>query len=283
MTKRQQIVLRMLKEDFLIQAEIARRLKISRPAVCKIIKRLRNKGLLDNYSNPTKKGVLPSDPLKAYQQIRLHNQRLSIRILINSKFYMRLLKQNNTLNMDNNTIKLYRKCLVIYSNNSFFGKDAEEADAKSLKYWFKIIHRLQNQFKITLLKDRYTNIKVTNSHYANIENDLAIQANKRKQYIRIKADDNKTWLLTDNSFNLNELETVHPETAYHDMQQTILPFMKTLHKNPKVLDHLQLHATQMTQIVDQLTINQKKIIDFIMPQQPPTEPEYNKTIPDYIS
>jgi len=56
--------------------------------------------------------------------------------------------------------------------------------------------------------------------------------NEEKVRIRLySTEDNKLWFEIDNSFNLNEAETVHKETAQQDMQNIVQPFFNDLRDN----------------------------------------------------
>ena len=67
-------------------------------------------------------------------------------------------------------------------------------------------------------------------------NELAKDCNLNKDYIRVYTrEDGKLWFMIDNSFNLNEAETVHPETAKADMENIIQPYFNDLRENKHLL------------------------------------------------
>lgn len=226
-TPKEREILYLLTKEFLTVKKIAQRRKTSVQAIYKAIKKLREKGFLgvknmeglksDVYFKPFKSvSVKKNTPISTgNHKIRLHRQQFNIKILYKKNDYY--IRSGKTLKIDNNTIKLNKHTIDIYSNTDFIGDTAEEAYKQSIEYWFSLFHRLEHRLNIILVKDGYQNIREVQSHYAEVNNELAQDYNKNDHKLRIKGKDGKTWLLVDNSFNLNELETIHPETAKEDM------------------------------------------------------------------
>ena len=69
-----------------------------------------------------------------------------------------------------------------------------------------------------ILKERKANIKLVNSHYAEVNNEFAKEYNEKKVKLHIyTTDDSRLWFTIDHSFNLDEAEFLHPETAKPDI------------------------------------------------------------------
>lgn len=212
-------VLNMLTIDFLTPQEIAQRRKTSIRAVYKVIKKLREKGLFDGGLNQVNlyQSTEPfSEPLD--RQIRLHGQEWNIKIISKSEKYIKAKAQANTIYLDGNTLRLYNDSIEVYSGQSFFEKDEQRATAVSLSYWERFFARLEHEFGVIIIKPGVPNINLVNQHYGETNSEMAKDALKRGQKFRIQTeDDGKLWFTIDNSWNLKEMETLHPETAKPDM------------------------------------------------------------------
>lgn len=212
-------VLNMLTIDFLTPQEIAQRRKTSVRAVYKVIAKLKEKGMFDTALNPVNlsRSTEPfSEPLRRQQ--RLHGQEWNIKIIKKSEKYARSRKRANTTYLDGNTLRLYSDSIEIYSGQSFFERDEQRATALSLAYWERFFARLEHEYGVILVKPRAQNINLVNQHYGETNSEMAKDALKKKEKISIKTtDDGKIWFEIDNSWNMKEMETKHPETAKHDM------------------------------------------------------------------
>jgi hypothetical protein len=243
LTDIEQDVLTLLTKEFLTQNKIAIRRGCSQQAVSKVIIKLRKKGLINSVFQEVVKNRPTPQPIYSYglqntpsfpveHQIRLHSQEFNIRILYKDQRYKEQLQKANTINIDGNTIRLYRNTLEVYSGHSFYADDTQKATSESFEYWNRLFARLENDLKITLVKSRSQNIKLVNQHYSEINNEFAKECEKKADKIRVyTTDDAKLWFLIDNSFNLHEAETVHPETAKQDMGEVIQPFFNDLRYN----------------------------------------------------
>lgn len=254
-TESEKEILDMLLNEFLTIKQIAYRRQTSVQAVYKIIKRLKEKGVLGMPKNQRFKIQCTRLLAKNFKgkKIRLHGEEFNIKILQKSKEYEKTKDQQNFILIENHTIRLYRDSIEVYSGKSFYGKTAQETTSQSIKYWWKFFQKLENYFNIILIKDRKHNIKLVKSHYAELNNELAKEANEKKYNIKVKApEDQKTWLSIDKSFNINEAETIHPETSKRDMEEAILPFFNDLRKNNPP------NLTELTQVLKQsLEVNKE--------------------------
>lgn len=247
LTQAERDVLYLFTKEFLTIKKIAIRRECSVRAVQKVVKKLKEKGALNIGSQEVRFLGLASElPQETKEEIRLHGERWRIRILDKSDKSRSMVGQ--TLRVDGNTIKMYRDVLIIYSTKSFFGVDTYAATAKSVDYWNLFFSRLEYDLKVILVKPRAQNIKRFRAEYALIENGLAKYCEDKGDKIEILTlDDGRVWFKIDNSFNLHEAETVHPETAEDDMGDVIKPFFDDLriHKPPTMSQLMSLFYKSM--------------------------------------
>ncbi len=223
----------MLTQEFLTPAKAAIRRQCSSQAIYKVIKQLRRKGLITNANIEVAKshGTLqPTTKLK--HGIRLHGQEFNIKIIHKTAAYKDILSRCNKLDVDGNTIRLYRDSVEVYSGHSFDGDTAQVATSRSFVYWNRFMPRLESELKLVLVRPRTQNVTLVYQEYAEINNELATKCNADKDKIRAyTTDEGKLWFLIDNSFNLNEAETVGG-TAKQDMEDTVQPFFNDLRDHP---------------------------------------------------
>ena len=212
-TKTEKEVLHLVSDEFLTIKQIALQRGVSLQAIYKTIKKLKEKGYLNNAMGRVEN--VESTPSK--RDIRLHGQELNINILYQDNKYQELLEKSNIIFIDSNTIRLYKKSIEIYSGQSFYGKTINEVENKSLEYLRRFLTRLEHDLKIILVKPRARNIKIVNQHYARGDSEISEKAMDEKERIWIYAEeDGKLAYLTDNSFGFKEDETIHPITAKKD-------------------------------------------------------------------
>lgn len=227
LTEIEQDVLHLITNEFLTIKQVAIRRQTSTQAIYKIKKNLVKKGVLNNKNQRVAKEGGCFKPLN--HQIRLHNEQYSIKIIWKDGKYND--KINKKIILDNNTIMCYRDNIQVYSNNSFFGDSVDEAEFKSLNYWSKFFNKLEYNLKCILVKERSQNIERVRCEFAEVGNELATQCIKEHEKIKVSGVDGKIWLLIDNSFNYNELETTHAKTSNNDMKNVIRPFFNDLRNN----------------------------------------------------
>lgn len=284
LSQTQQEVLFFLTKEFLTIQQIATRRQTSKNAVYKIVNKLKKKGLINSVWQGVEKNRCTIQPPN--HSIRLHCQEFNIKILYKDQRYKKILEKANTINIDGNTIRLYRNSIEIYSGQSFYADTAQKATVKSFKYWNRLFARLENDLKVILIKPRSQNIKLVNQHYAEINNELAEECEKKADKIRVyTTEDGKLWFLIDNSFNLHEAETTHPQSSKHDMADSVRPFFNDLRDNKPPL------PSEVWAIISELAKHEKEIgaglnsIVTIMKSQLPKEKEEvikSKSRPDYI-
>ena len=207
LTRAENEVLSMISDEFLTFKQIRIRRNCTKQAVYKIVKSLRSKGAL-TIVNQKGGSSQPSQPQ------RLHCQQFRIRIINKSGKYDEILKKANLIKIDENTIRLYKDIIEIYSGKSFFGVNEQEATEKSMDYWNHFIPKLENEFNVILQKPRSLNIKIVKQHYGEINSKLAEESEKSGEELKVYCkDDGKLSVIMDNSFNLHERECIHPDRS----------------------------------------------------------------------
>jgi hypothetical protein len=105
--------------------------------------------------------------------------------------------------------------IVIYEKSSYISDTAKEAKDYAISDLLSLVKALEKQLQANFSFGGKYKFKVSKQHYSLIKNALATQYNREGKKLEIY---NKTglWFMIDNSFNLNEAETLHPQTADTD-------------------------------------------------------------------
>jgi hypothetical protein len=255
LSEEQRRILKMLTEDYLTPKQISSIRETSIQSVYKTMNKLKKKGFLTGGFNRGFKKTVSTQDFKPPSRlknkgsvsggnIRLHGQEFNIKILNKGRGYERARIKKDLLLLDNNTVRLYKDSIEVYSdpNKNFMGDDEQRATALSFLYWNKFFSRLEDKLNIVFIKGFNTCIKQVKAHYSEVNNELAQDCNKRKVKLRIYArEDSRLWFEIDNSFNFNEAETTHRETSKQDMGK-VKPFFQDLRDNnpPLISDVMKL-------------------------------------------
>ncbi len=251
-TKSQFEVLHALSR-FLTVSEIAKYRKTSRTAVYKHIDRLIQKGLIRKigkiYELTDEGNVTLHNATTFKGAYRLHNFGIRAKILKTTRNWEQkknqavLLKSftkqwelksgtNELYSIVNIKIKTTPKSIIFYMPTTY-GKTPDEALRQTMELFFKNIPKVENLFKVTLIKDRKLSIDIISQHYAKLNDSLARLYRKEGNKLHITGDDGKVWLIADYSFKTDELEFIHTEKAYDDVN-TIVPFLNDVRKHPEI-------------------------------------------------
>lgn len=280
LTNTEKVILGMLSNEYLTPKKIAIRRRCSKQAVYQHILSLKRKGYLKKGFNILEKN---ESTIKVNQKIRLHAQEFNIKIIYLDERYKSLLNKCNVINLEGNTIRLYRNSIEVYSGQSFYADDVNKATAKSIRYFNKLFVRLEDELKIILIKPRKQNIKQVNAHYAEINNELAEECEKKCDKIRIyTTEDGKLWFVIDNSFNMHEAETLHPNTNKEDMKNVQNHFNDIRNNSPPTLSELMGIMKEIVQINKETSSGLNAITHFISNQLPQEMKGLNKKLDDYI-
>ena len=279
-------ILRLFVNEGLTPTQIRIRLKLrskDNSYVNRVLRKFRNDGIIPCPD----KGVpetLPTRGLPEYlgQKIRLHGQEFNIKILYKDQRYKNILNKSNLLYVDGNTIRLYRDSIEVYSAQSFYAEDVQKCYTDSVSYFQRLFMRIENDLKIIIIKSRKSNIKEVSRHFAWIHNGIAKECRNTGDKIRIYTkDDGKLWFLIDNSFNLDEAETVHPVTSKSDMQLALEPFFNDLRDNNAgiTMSHV-LEAIK--QISEQHKETATALNAIVQLMKPAISTNTSQEVPDYV-
>jgi hypothetical protein len=159
------------------------------------------------------------------------------------------IKKIPRLKVLNKKVWLGNSNIIIYDSNSYLGNNAIESRKHAVYRLITIIEEIENILSISLKTNEGYQFKPTREHYSIIKSDLAIQCNKEDVKLNIKYK-GETWFIVDNSYNLNESETIHKESALTDnlgMQKFLNELKEMNYKFSPILN---------TQAINQVTQNQ---------------------------
>lgn len=266
-TKSEKEVLKLLTEDYLTPKQIQIRRQTSRQAVHKIIKKLKEKGVLNQFFEKVDKSTPTCQPKLYY---RYHGVQLHIGILWKDHRYEKILNKSNLIQLDNNTIRIYPNCIEVYIRKDFISDTEEKATIKGFEYFNRIISKLENNLSLILIKQGYQNIKIAAQHYSEVNNELAKETNLNNKKIKVYTnEDGKLWFSIDYSFNLNEAETLHPKTAQKDMRDVIVPYFNDLREKESLLPSETTKVIQSNQThIEEIAKLLKSYLESQIPQQP---------------
>ena len=135
-------------------------------------------------------------------------------------------------------IWLTNKSIIVYGKDSYFSETAKGAKDYAIYKFISLIKRLERflHADFTIKAGRQYKFKVSRQHYALVKNALAQQYDKEGKKLQVYAAKG-LWFLIDNSFNLHEAETVHPETADEDNHK-VQSFFNSLKDYPLTTDFI---------------------------------------------
>lgn len=120
--------------------------------------------------------------------------------------------------------------IIIYDKSSYFAEEALKAKSKALATHISIIKHMERLLHISFRIGSDYKFKVSRQHYALIYNALAEQYNETGEKMEIRTEKG-VWFLIDNSYNMNEAETVHPSSAMTDNRK-VQNFFNGLKEQP---------------------------------------------------
>lgn len=110
---------------------------------------------------------------------------------------------------------LLNPVIIIYDKASYFAEDALNAKGTALATHLSIIKHIERLLHVSFQIGSDHKFKVSRQHYALIQNALAKQYNEAGEKLEIR-NGKGLWFLIDDSYSLNEAETVHPSSAMTD-------------------------------------------------------------------
>ena len=148
-------------------------------------------------------------------------------------------------------IWLTNKSVIIYERSSYLAETAANAKSHAIYNFISLIKSLERLLHadFTERAGRQYTFKVSRQHYALIKNALAKQYDTEGKKLNVYSDKG-LWFVIDNSFNLHEAETVHPETADTDNIK-VQNFFNSLKEQPLTTGFILevMHGIQQNQLV----------------------------------
>lgn len=252
LTKTEQEYITLISQGITNKNKIASIRNCTPRAVQKVFKQLKKKGILNSFNeivrfvegyseqSPTTSTVLsetPYNPEQPHAQQggagldkvkRLHGWQVLITILHRDERYAKSI--GTAPYIKNNYVSLNREVVQIGGNTDFYNNDPAIAFMDLVRYLFEdLIPIIENDYGITLVKDRKANIKfVKGGEYGEVGNEIAIQCRQEGEKIKIIGDDGKVWFICDNSWNLDEAETCHAQEALRDSRDVLSPYFNDI-------------------------------------------------------
>lgn len=268
-SENQRDILNLLTKEFLTVKTIAIRKKTSVQAIYKTVNKLKKLGLLGGFKKSGFKGgvtppIKPPSDIKTSMKnkFRLHAQAFKIKLLSSSPQYDQLLKLSTQIKFDKNTVMIYRDELIIYYNKYFVGSSVDECVKTSLLYTEKLLVMLENKYNIILLKKDHNNIKEFRGEIAKVGDTLAREVLISGSKLRIYDDRGVLRLLVDNSFQLEELETVSSDYQ-KDMYKVENFYKDVLQKDTLLLSEVKDHLAGL-QTADNVSSTRLEKIEQIL-------------------
>lgn len=180
-------------------------------------------------------------------------------------------------------IRFTERSLLIWQPKdiSWFGNHAFESRNKAVTDLQKFLRELEVTLKLRLDTTGSYKFHIARNHYALIKNELAKEYNKDRKKLFVE-DQAGLWLIIDNSFNLNELETIHSLTAVDDNIKVQLFFneLKETNLTPKkIIGRFERVEDVLVRFIEAATPKTQP------PPEQPSTPEplnKNKDLKDYI-
>ena len=140
-------------------------------------------------------------------------------------------------------IWLTNKSIIVYEKNSYFSETAKETKDYAIYNFIALIKSLERYLhaEFSFNAGREYQFKVSRQHYALVKNALAQQYDKEGKKLKVYTSEG-LWFTIDNSFNLHEAETVHPDTADEDNKK-VQTFFNSLKEYPLTTEFI-LQAMQ---------------------------------------
>lgn len=111
---------------------------------------------------------------------------------------------------------LTRKSIIVFEKSSYMAENSTEARKYAVYDFLSFVGDLERYLKADFgVSKKNPQFKVSRQHYALIKNALAKQCDRDGQKLEV-SNEKGQWFIIDNSFNLHEAETIHPQTAEQD-------------------------------------------------------------------
>ena len=242
------------------QKEIASILRRSKSNVAYHFNKLKAQGVIEQVGYGTWKvlknkfktssKIKVGDPLTSRQtssKIRGHGFRFRVQIPKLSNWSRRdvfMRRKNITFSVINkgfthkiiirdHIVWLSSSSVVVYFRKDFsvFADSAFSAEERAFYELIAVMKRLESLFGCSFRIGKSFKVRLFGAHHALMNNGLAKEYNRDNKKLRVFSKDG-LWLLIDDSFGLDELECVHPETSRNDMDKVVGMFFNSLKEAP---------------------------------------------------
>jgi len=122
--------------------------------------------------------------------------------------------------IDNFKIWLTPISIVVYfpSFKSFMGETAKDTRNYAIYEFKRVISKVETLLGVSFRINNNYKFKVSRNHYSLIKNALSRQYDKEGKKLYCYTEEG-LWFIIDNSYNLNEAETVHSKTGLSDNEK----------------------------------------------------------------
>lgn len=161
-------------------------------------------------------------------------------------------------------IHLTDKSIIIYEKESFISETAQESQSQAINHFIGIIRQLERELKANFSFGGKYRFRVSRQHYSLIKNALAKQYNDHGEKLEVY-NDSGLWFLIDNSFNLNEAETVHAKTGVNDNKK-VQDFFNGLKEEPITPQEIKANHQELIDLIhdgSELQIGQQQVMSQI--------------------
>ena len=218
----QRKILSLLCDEGLTPKQAFSRLKISKSRGYRLIKKLKEKGLLKGSMNvgwgvggslPGCGGVTATLPMELSGGVergkapsvqgpyRLHGERWRLELAGCSSIY-REFEAAGKKRIEGHLVIPHREVVEVNSCLSFYGATQDEAEKKSEDYWPKFFSILTER-----LGTSFNVVERTFEHYAYMNSEIARRPEYKRKRLSVVGKDGKVWFLTDGSLG-KEDETI---------------------------------------------------------------------------
>ncbi len=279
-------VLKCIQEGLTI-TEVSKYRKVCRSSIYKVLASLVKRGFIRHPKRSiyelTNNGIKGLHSFVALRyKLRQHNLHFKIAVLESPKNWDKRRNEMRQMPYFNRTIKLknneqdlfnYGKLQIKTTTKSIiikmptiYASDWEQAIIQAMGILEDSLSNIESKFKIRLVKDHKSNIKIISQEYASIQDALAKLYRAEGNRIYLTGDDGKIWLITDLSFSTDELEYIHPNRATDD-NDALAPFLNDLRANPGTMSEMREHVGELQGIVTshaQNEVKHQKVLDEIL-------------------
>lgn len=215
-TKKQRSLIDLLEREKLSLRTASHRLNIDYSAVKKMFARIEKKREAGRGSFSNENGTVEGS-IGGCHFCRLHSVQFHITLSYAGERYHRRRVKSSSFKFEALTVVLYPKYLEVYINRDFVAETPDLCRAAMFAWLWEVSERLERALDVVYMKDKGANVKLVNSHVAELNNGVAYDVKEKKEALRLKGGDGKPWLEVDRSLSGFELEAVHPNAAHEDM------------------------------------------------------------------